>query len=207
MTVTTVRDELADLADEWTVTLTEVSAETRTVYRRGVDQFSAWLAAEQRRYLRARAKHPAAESAALFVTTRMGAAGGWRLSGSGVAEMIGRRCEVAGLRRSTRTASGTAGHTTCSPPGRRRATSSAWPGGARRPWSVGTAPAPPTSVRESPRGSWAAATAYNSRHRPATTNDRSLRLAVSVQPAVARVQRAKKSGRSAATPAAVDPVP
>ncbi|GLZ47974.1 tyrosine recombinase XerD [Actinomycetospora sp. NBRC 106375] len=58
--------------------------------------FGGKTALALRRYLRARAKHSGTESPALFVTTRRGPSG-WRLSGGGLAEMIRRRCALAGL--------------------------------------------------------------------------------------------------------------
>lgn len=50
-----------------------------------------------RKYLRARVKHAAAGSAALFLSVRSGDRGGWRITGGGVGEMLKRRCAVAGL--------------------------------------------------------------------------------------------------------------
>jgi integrase len=50
-----------------------------------------------RKYLRARAKHAAAGSPPLFLSTRAGTVGGSRISGGGVAEMLGRRCAAVGL--------------------------------------------------------------------------------------------------------------
>lgn len=50
-----------------------------------------------RRYLRARQRHAAAGSAALFLSIRSGDRGGWRISRGGVAEMLVRRCDAVGL--------------------------------------------------------------------------------------------------------------
>lgn len=50
-----------------------------------------------RKYLRARQRQPAAASPALFLSVRSGNRGGWRMSGAGLAEMVTRRCEAAGL--------------------------------------------------------------------------------------------------------------
>jgi site-specific recombinase XerD len=50
-----------------------------------------------RKYLRTRAGHPAAASTALFLSTRPGGRGGWRITGGGIAEMVSRRCVAAGL--------------------------------------------------------------------------------------------------------------
>ena len=50
-----------------------------------------------RRYLRARQRHAAAGSPALFLSIRSGDRSGWRISGGGVAEMLVRRCEAAGV--------------------------------------------------------------------------------------------------------------
>jgi len=51
-----------------------------------------------RKYLRARGRHPAgAVDPALFLSTRGTNRGDHRITGGGVADMIGRRCEVAGL--------------------------------------------------------------------------------------------------------------
>ena len=50
-----------------------------------------------RKYLRARDRHPAVDSPALFLSTRPGSRSGWRISGGGVAEMLERRCKAAGL--------------------------------------------------------------------------------------------------------------
>lgn len=59
--------------------------------------FGSRTAVTLRRYLRARAKRPAAESPALFLSTRPRAGGGWRMTGGGVADMLKRRSEAAGL--------------------------------------------------------------------------------------------------------------
>ncbi|MDD7940456.1 tyrosine-type recombinase/integrase [Actinomycetospora lutea] len=59
--------------------------------------FGAKTALALRKYLRARAKHPAAASAPLLLTQRPGVVGGWRLSGGGVAEMLARRCAAVGM--------------------------------------------------------------------------------------------------------------
>jgi site-specific recombinase XerD len=50
-----------------------------------------------RKYLRARARRPAAGSAALFLSIRPDDYGSWRISGEGVARMLARRCVLAGL--------------------------------------------------------------------------------------------------------------
>lgn len=50
-----------------------------------------------RKYLRARQRHAAAASPALFLSVRMGDRGGFRISGGGIAEMLGRRCSAVGL--------------------------------------------------------------------------------------------------------------
>lgn len=50
-----------------------------------------------RKYLRTRGAHPAASSRALFLTFRSDSRGNWRIRGGGVAEMISRRCQAAGL--------------------------------------------------------------------------------------------------------------
>lgn len=50
-----------------------------------------------RRYLRARQRHAAAGSPALFLSIRSGDRGGWRISGGGVAEMLSRRCAAVDL--------------------------------------------------------------------------------------------------------------
>jgi integrase len=50
-----------------------------------------------RRYLRARAKRAGSGTPPLFLSIRPTVTGGWRLSGGGVAEMITRRCEQAGV--------------------------------------------------------------------------------------------------------------
>ncbi len=50
-----------------------------------------------RKYLRSRARRPAAGSAALFLAIRSDESGSWRITGGGVAAMLNRRCELAGL--------------------------------------------------------------------------------------------------------------
>ncbi len=50
-----------------------------------------------RKYLRARDRHPATGSAALFLSTRARSAGGWRMSGDAVAGMLSRRGHAAGI--------------------------------------------------------------------------------------------------------------
>jgi integrase len=50
-----------------------------------------------RKYMRTRARHPAVDSPALFLSTRPGARSGWRITGGGVAEMLERRCRAVGL--------------------------------------------------------------------------------------------------------------
>lgn len=50
-----------------------------------------------RKYLRQRAKRPAADSAPLFLSYRPDAKGEWRLTGGGVANLLDRRCAQAGL--------------------------------------------------------------------------------------------------------------
>jgi integrase len=50
-----------------------------------------------RKYLRARQKHAAASSPALFLSIRSGPRGGWRISGGGIAELLVRRCESVRL--------------------------------------------------------------------------------------------------------------
>lgn len=50
-----------------------------------------------RKYVRARARRPAAASPALFLAIRSDAAGSWRISGGGIARMLNRRCVLAGL--------------------------------------------------------------------------------------------------------------
>jgi site-specific recombinase XerD len=49
------------------------------------------------RYLRARAKHTAAGSPALFLSIRPNSRGDWRLTGGAVAEMLARRCAAVGM--------------------------------------------------------------------------------------------------------------
>lgn len=49
------------------------------------------------RYLRVRRRHPGAANPALFLTLRPSASLEWRLSGGGVAEMLRRRCKLAGV--------------------------------------------------------------------------------------------------------------
>ncbi|MGH3565508.1 MAG: tyrosine-type recombinase/integrase [Pseudonocardia sp.] len=50
-----------------------------------------------RKYLRARARRPAAGAPALFLSIRPDDHGSWRISGEGVARMLARRCALAGL--------------------------------------------------------------------------------------------------------------
>lgn len=50
-----------------------------------------------RKYLRARAQRVSGDSGALFISTRMSAKGSWRMTGGGMAEMLDRRCEQAGI--------------------------------------------------------------------------------------------------------------
>lgn len=50
-----------------------------------------------RKYLRARDRHTAASSPALFLSIRSDRVGQWRMTGGGVGEMITRRCTAAGL--------------------------------------------------------------------------------------------------------------
>ncbi len=75
-------------------------------------RFGSKTALALRTYLWARARHPGAGSAALFLCQ----AGRRRLAerGGGLAGMLARRCEAAGLRCSTRIDSGTPGPRTCS---------------------------------------------------------------------------------------------
>jgi site-specific recombinase XerD len=49
------------------------------------------------RYRRLRERHPGADDPAFFLTARTNAAGSWRLSGGGVAELLARRCRNVGL--------------------------------------------------------------------------------------------------------------
>lgn len=50
-----------------------------------------------RKYLRARQRHAASGSPALFLSIRSGNRGGWRMSGGGIAEMLVRRCAAVDL--------------------------------------------------------------------------------------------------------------
>lgn len=50
-----------------------------------------------RKYLRARERHSAASSPALFLSIRSDRSGHWRMTGGGVGEMLTRRCDTAGL--------------------------------------------------------------------------------------------------------------
>jgi site-specific recombinase XerD len=50
-----------------------------------------------RKFLRARQTRPACASPPLFLSTRLTEGGSWRMTGGGVADMIARRCEAAGL--------------------------------------------------------------------------------------------------------------
>lgn len=59
--------------------------------------FSSKTALALQKYLRLRAQRPIGNEPALFVATRPKANGSWRLSGSGVYEMISRRAARAGL--------------------------------------------------------------------------------------------------------------
>jgi site-specific recombinase XerC len=49
------------------------------------------------RYLRLRRKHPASADPALFLSTRTRPSGSARMGGQGVAEMLNRRCRLAGV--------------------------------------------------------------------------------------------------------------
>lgn len=60
--------------------------------------FGSKTALALRKYVRVRARHPAAGSAALFLSSRPDGVGDWRMRGGGLAEMLARRCEAAGLR-------------------------------------------------------------------------------------------------------------
>lgn len=59
--------------------------------------FGGKTALALRRYLRARERHPATRSPALFVVSRAPSSGSWRMSGDSVWRMLKRRCEAAGL--------------------------------------------------------------------------------------------------------------
>ncbi len=59
--------------------------------------FGGRTALALRKYLRARERHAASGSAALFLAVRSDQTGTWRLTGGGVGEMLTRRCEAAGL--------------------------------------------------------------------------------------------------------------
>lgn len=51
------------------------------------------------RYIRVRRRHPAANAAALLLTSRPSPSGEWRMSGGAVLEMLHRRCDAAGVER------------------------------------------------------------------------------------------------------------
>jgi site-specific recombinase XerD len=59
--------------------------------------FAGKTALALRKYQRARERHAAARSPALFLSIRSDRAGQWRMTGGGMAEMITRRCNQAGL--------------------------------------------------------------------------------------------------------------
>lgn len=104
------------------------------------------------RYLRVRRQQTGATDPALFLSTRATPGRGWRMTGSGVAEMLKRRCQAAGvasihphqLRHSW-------AHTAKSAACPMR-TSSGWPGGARRSWCAATGGRWPTSGPGTPTG-------------------------------------------------------
>ncbi|WP_410652139.1 tyrosine-type recombinase/integrase [Amycolatopsis sp. cmx-4-54] len=73
------------------ITVTGKGRKTRIV------PISASTALALRKYLRARAKRPAATSRPLFLSIRPHATGASRLTGGGIGEMISRRCVEAGL--------------------------------------------------------------------------------------------------------------
>ena len=67
----------------------------RRAERRASCRSVAGPALALRKYLRARERHAASGSAALFLAVRSDQTGTWRLTGGGVGEMLTRRCEAA----------------------------------------------------------------------------------------------------------------
>ena len=59
--------------------------------------FGGRTAVALRRFLRAREYHPGKASPALFLAVRESRTPGWRLTGKGVADMLDRRCRLAGV--------------------------------------------------------------------------------------------------------------